>query len=71
MCFCPEKQFTDHVYHTILSKNMDFHESFFGIIYPSFNLLYRGYNKYGHMDDNHPIYTNPDYVWEPFTKITL
>jgi hypothetical protein len=71
MCFCPEKQFTDHVYYTILSKNMDFNESFFGMIYPSFQILYRGCGKYAHIDDNHPIYTNPDYVWEPFSKITL
>ena len=71
MCFCPEKQFTDHIYHTILSKNMNFNDSFFGMVYPSFNLLYRGNSKYAHIDDDHPIYTNSDYVWEPFTKITL
>ena len=71
MIFSPEKQFTDHIYYTILSKNMDFNESFLGLVYPSFQILYRGNSKYAHINDDHPIYTNPDYVWEPFTKITL
>ena len=71
MCFCPEKQFTDHVYHIIKSKNMEFSDTFYGITYPSFNLLYRGNNKYGHIDDFHPIHYTPDFNWIPITNIVL
>ena len=71
MLFCPEKQFIDHIYYTILSKNMNFNESFLGLVYSSYTIIYRGNGRYAYMDDNHPIHTNPDYIWEPFTKITL
>ncbi len=71
MRFCPEKQFTDHVYYTVLEQNLNFNDSFYGLIYPSFNLLYRGNNKYGYIENSHPLYNDTNYIWEPISKIKL
>jgi hypothetical protein len=71
MRLCPEKQFTDHVYYTVLEQNLDFNNSFYGLIYPSFNLLYRGSNIYGHIESSHPLYNDTNYIWEPISNIKL
>lgn len=67
--FAPEKQFVDYVYDFLTHKEMNYFDVLVGITYPSFNLLYRGNNEYAYIDNNHPIYHNPNYVWEPFTNI--
>jgi hypothetical protein len=48
LIFCPEKQYMDHVYHTITNLGYDFKKVFLGITYPSFNLLFREDGSYGH-----------------------
>jgi hypothetical protein len=57
----PEKQFIDHVYYTITGLNLDFFKSFLGIVYASYNLLYRGAGKYGHIPGNSIIVP-----WKPY-----
>jgi hypothetical protein len=56
MMFCPEKQFMDHIFY-ILNKNNISSNFYLGLVYPSFNLLYRGNNNYGYYngDVNHFI----------------
>ena len=61
MMYAAEKQFIDHVYYTITGLNLDFFKSFLGIRYPSYNLLYRGSGRYGHISDNSIIVP-----WKPF-----
>jgi hypothetical protein len=51
MMFCPEKQFMDHVFY-VLNKNNISEHLFLGLVYPSFNLLYRGNNNYGYYDND-------------------
>jgi hypothetical protein len=67
--FAPEKQFVDYVYDFVSKKQLDYFEVLLGITYPSFNLLYRGNNEYAYIDNNHPIYHDPNYIWIPFTKL--
>ena len=70
MCFCPEKQFVDHVYYTMLKQDLNYFDSFCaGTKYPSFCLLYRENLTYGHIPNEHPIYTNSDYIWKPIHDI--
>jgi hypothetical protein len=47
--FCPEKQFTDNIYYTLLSKGYDFDTAFKGITYPNYTALYGGNLTYRHM----------------------
>jgi hypothetical protein len=47
--FCPEKQFMDNIFDILkIKNNLDFHESFYGIVYPSYTALYRGNGVYGY-----------------------
>ena len=49
MRYCPEKQFIDHMYYTLIDKKYNYFDSMIGLIYGSFNLLYRGNNQYGYL----------------------
>ncbi len=69
MMLCPEKQFVDHIYYILLKKNINFFNALYGIKYPSFNLLYRENFTYGHINNDHPIYTNKNYIWNPIHSI--
>jgi hypothetical protein len=47
MRFCPEKQFMDHIFSTLINRDIS-DNLFLKLVYPSFQLLYRGNNIYGH-----------------------
>jgi hypothetical protein len=64
--FAPEKQILDHIYAVLSINNYNFYNSFIGITYPSFHVLYRGNGVYGHVYNYHLIDTIP---WVPFTDI--
>ena len=70
MRFCPEKQFVDHIYYTILRQELNYFDSLYGIKYPSFCLLYRENLSYGYIPNEHLIYTNEDYTWKPIQDLT-
>ena len=53
--FCPERQFMEHVNDIIIKNNLNFNESFIGIRYPSFGILYRGNGIYGWGDGDNFI----------------
>jgi hypothetical protein len=63
MRFCPERQIMEYVNFIINKKNMRFKEVFLGIIYPSFNLLYRGNHVYI------GVTYNENQEWNPYDKI--
>lgn len=70
MCFCPEKQFVDHIYYIILKQDLNYFDSLYCCTtYPSFCLLYRTNLTYGYIPNEHPIYTNSDYIWKPIHDI--
>lgn len=69
MCFCGEKQFVDHIYYTMLKQDLNYFDSFYGAKYPSFYLIYRTNLMYGYIPNEHPIYTNSDYIWKPIHDI--
>jgi hypothetical protein len=66
--YTSEKQFIDHVYTILSINNYNLNDSFIGITYPSYNVLYRGNGIYGYIDNYHLIDTIP---WVPFTDINL
>ena len=49
MKYCPEKQFVDHIYYTLLQNNKDYFKSLCGVKYPSFNVLYRENCSYAYI----------------------
>ena len=49
MKYCPEKQFVDHIYYTLLQNNKDYFKSLCGVKYPSFNVLYRENGSYAYI----------------------
>jgi hypothetical protein len=49
ICYCPEKQYTDHIYFIIKSRNLQFDQIFQGIIYPNYTSIYRGNGVYAYM----------------------
>jgi hypothetical protein len=49
MKYCPEKQFVDHIYYTLLQNNKDWFKSLCGVKYPSFNVLYRENGSYAYI----------------------
>jgi hypothetical protein len=68
--FAPEKQFIDYIYFLFNKKGLCFIEDFLGLIYPSFNLLYRGDNVYAHIKPTLlSLIQNNNYVWQPFSPI--
>jgi hypothetical protein len=67
MMFCPEKQFMDHVFY-ILNKNNISEHLFLGLVYPSFNLLYRGNNHYAYYSEYLGQYNNVN-NFVPFSSI--
>lgn len=64
MKYCPEKQFVDHIYYTVLQNNRDYFKSLCGVKYPSFNLLYRENGSYAYISPDSPIYISPN-DWKP------
>jgi hypothetical protein len=70
LCFSPEKQFVDHIYYIILKQDLNYFDSLYCCTtYPSFCLLYRTNLTYGYIPNEHPIYTNSDYIWKPIHDI--
>jgi hypothetical protein len=61
MCFAPEKLFVDHVVY-ILEKNNATINNLLGLVYSSYNLLYRGNNEYGH-------YNEDINRWKPYSSL--
>ena len=66
--FCPEKQFIDHIYFILNNNNFNPTDSFIGIHYPSYTLLYREDGTYGYIDNSHTVYNNKPHI--PFNDIT-
>ena len=66
MNFAPEKQFVNCAYRFSLDKRYEFDDILIGCVYPSFNILYRGNDKYGHVDES---YMNNSSTWIPRTKV--
>jgi len=62
MRYCPEKQFIDHMYYSLLNKNYNYFDSMIGLIYGSFNLVYRGNNQYGYLDKSCTPKQTIDYI---------
>lgn len=61
MCFAPEKLFVDHVAY-VLEKNNANINNLLGLVYSSYNLLYRGNNEYGH-------YNEDINKWKPYSSL--
>ena len=60
--FCPETQIVRYINLIIKSKDLDFENTFFGITYPSFNLIYRGNGVYGYYYDTSGIFKPYDSI---------
>ena len=61
--FCPERQIIEYIRYLINKNNNIVKDIFLGITYPSFELIYRGNNRYGYSD-----YSN-DKIFEPYHSI--
>ena len=65
--FSPEKQFVDHIDNLMEVQNLNPEESYLGIVYPSYNLIYSN-KKYKYIEDSHPIYFDKNYIWKPYNE---